>query len=282
MKFSDIKAAVFDMDGVLWRGDNPLPGLIELFQWLDEAEISYALATNNASKSLADYERKLAAIGLEHIPSERVLTSAIATAMMMQERYGPGTSIYVFGEAGLRITLADAGYDVDGDDPEVVVVGLNRDLTYDTLKQATLHLRNGAEFIGTNPDTTFPAPGGQIVPGAGSMIAALEAASGRKATIIGKPELPMFQMALKVVDQPAESTLMVGDRLNTDIVGGQAAGMHTALLFTGITQPDDLTNPQNDCWPDVAFDGLPELLQAWAGHDWYKAKMKERRLARNS
>ena len=278
MKFAEIKAAVFDMDGVLWRGDNPLPGLIELFQWLDEAEIPYALATNNASKSLADYERKLAALGLGHIPSERVLTSAIATATLMQERFGPGTSVYVFGEQGLKDTLADAGYDVDGDEPEVVVAGLNRDVTYEMLKQATLHIRNGAEFIGTNPDTTFPAPEGQV-PGAGSMIAALEAASGRRATIIGKPELPMFQMALKVVDQPSDATLMVGDRLNTDIAGGQAAGMKTALLFTGVTHPDDLTNPQNDCWPDVAFDGLPELLQAWAGHDWYKAKMKERRLA---
>jgi 4-nitrophenyl phosphatase len=279
MKFSAIKAAVFDMDGVLWRGDEPLPGLLDTFQWLRESGIPYVLATNNSTKTQADYVQKLAHFGVPDVPPERIITSGVATVLMMKGRYPAGTAVYVFGMSGLRQTLAEAGYDVDGLDgepPQAVVVGMNRDLTYDTLAQAALHIRNGAEFIGTNPDKTFPTPQG-LVPGAGSMIAALEAATGKQATIVGKPGLPMFEMALKRIGQPAEQTLMVGDRLTTDILGGQRAGMKTALLFSGVTSPDELAAPENDCWPDVAFEGLPELLQAWAGHDWYQQRLKERR-----
>jgi len=177
----------------------------------------------------------------------------------------------------MREILDDAGFDISGDSPpEVVVAGIKFDLSYDDLKQAALHIRDGAAFVGTNPDKTFPSPEGQV-PGAGSLIAALEAATDQSATIIGKPAEPMFKNALELLGTEAANTLMVGDRLNTDILGGQQAGMKTALVFTGVTSSDALSQADNDLWPDVAYEGLPELIKAWAGFEWYNAKQKAKR-----
>jgi len=279
MKFSKISAAVMDMDGVLWRGDQALDGMVELFEWLRESNIPFALATNNSSKTQADYVAKLARMGVEDMPEERIITSAVATAAYLRERYPAGTRMLVVGGNGIRQALDDSGFDVDDEssDPiEVVVAGIDFGMTYETIKRATLAVRAGATLIGTNPDTTFPSPEG-LVPGAGSVIGMIEIASDQQATIIGKPHRPMFDIALQVVGQPAESTLMIGDRLNTDIEGGQAVGMQTALLFTGVTQPQALIDPDNAISPDVAYEGLPELLKAWAGDKWYLDKLKIKR-----
>ncbi len=274
MKFSNIQGIVLDMDGVLWRGNNPLPGLPELFDWLDESATPYALATNNSGKTPDDYVQKLAGMGVYDVPTERIVTSGTATAAYLQTRYPAGTRVYVFGMDGLRQILDAAGFDVYGDEPpQAVIVGVNFDLNYDTLTQAALYIRNGADFIGTNPDKTFPSPLG-LVPGAGSLIAALQAATDATPIIIGKPAAPMFYTALNITRTSAESTLMIGDRLNTDIIGGRDVGMQTALLFTGVTTPEDLTQPDNSIWPDVAYEGLPELLKAWAGDKWYLDKQK--------
>lgn len=279
MKFSAVDAVVLDMDGVLWRGNDPLPGMQEVFQWFDEQAIPFALATNNSGKTPADYIQKLRRMGVQGVPESAIVTSGMATAMYLQKRYPAGTRVHVFGMDGLRRIMDAAGFDTadaDGQTPNVVVAGINFDLTYERLKKAALYVRDGATFIGTNDDSTFPSPEG-LVPGAGSMIAALETATGQQATIIGKPGLPMFEAALEIVRTAPERTLMVGDRLNTDIQGAQQAGMKTALVLTGITSPDELSSAENDIWPDVAFEGLPELLRAWAGFEWYNEKMKARR-----
>ena len=278
MKFTEIAAVVMDMDGVLWRGDEALPGLVEWFEWLREGDFPYALATNNSSKTQADYVNKLARMGVADVPEERIITSSVATAAYLGGRYPAGTRVFVLGMNGLRVALDGAGFDLaeDADEPpQLVVAGVDFDLTYARLRQAALYIRNGAEFYGTNPDRTFPTPEGQV-PGAGSILAALQAATDREPVIIGKPEQPMLEAALELLDQPASKVLMIGDRLNTDIAGGQRAGMRTALVFSGVTTPELLT-ASKDVWPDVAYEGLPDIISAWAGHDWYREKVKARR-----
>ena len=281
MKFSEITGVVMDMDGVLWRGDTPLPGLDVLFQWLTESETPFVLATNNSSRTQADYVVKLTKLGIANVPERNIVTSATATAAYIKSHYPADTRIHVFGMVGLRRILNSAGltlvdYDGQIDPPDIVVAGIDFELTYDALKWTALAIRAGAEYIGTNPDKTFPSMEG-LVPGAGSMLAALEAATDQQPTVIGKPGMPMFETALDVLGTSAENTLMIGDRLGTDILGGKNAGMQTALLFTGVTTPDDLTQDADTVWPDVAYEGLPELVRAWAGDDWYMAAMKAKR-----
>lgn len=279
MKFTDIKGIILDMDGVLWRGNELLPGMHELFQWIREHQLSYALATNNSSRTPDDYVVKLQQAGVDGISAERVVTSGTATAAYLQTKYPAGTRVHVFGMPGLHRIIENAGFDVYSDkQPEVVVVGIKFDMTYDQLSQTCLYIRAGAEFVGTNPDTTFPTPQG-LTPGVGTMIAAVRTATDVEPTIIGKPGKHMFNTALAITQTAPEETLMVGDRLDTDILGGQHAGMKAALLLTGVTSADELSNPNNEIWPDVAFDGLPELLKTWAGDRWYREKERDNRRA---
>ncbi len=268
MKFSRLGGVVLDMDGVLWRGSQPLLAMDILFEWLYESEMPFVLATNNSSRTRSDYVQKLADFGVQ-VTQERIVTSATATAAYLQTEYPAGARIHVVGMHGLRTILDEAGFDIrddEGQPPELVVAGMDFELTYNKLSVASTHLFNGARFIGTNPDLTFPTPDG-LVPGTGSILAALEAATGQKPFVIGKPHAPMFEMAMQILGTSPQETLMVGDRLNTDIEGGKAVGMPTALLLTGVTTQEQLT--QSSIWPDVAYEGLPELLKAWAGDAWY-------------
>ena len=277
MKYSTIQAVVMDMDGVLWRGDKPMNGLQEMFIWLHEQDIPYMLATNNSGKTPAEYVAKLASMDVKGVTESRILTSGIATATYLQSRYAPGTRMFVVGGNGIRTALDDSGFDISGesDDPiEVVVVGIDLDLNYERMKQATIAILAGAEFIGTNPDVTFPTPDG-LAPGAGSVIAMLESATEQKATIIGKPYPAMFETALATMNVSAENALMIGDRINTDITGAQGVGMQTALVFTGVTTPEALTT--SDIWSDVAYEDLSEVVKAWAGHDRYREQIKAKR-----
>lgn len=277
MKFSSIAAVITDMDGVLWRGDEPLPGIVELFDWFKESGTPFALATNNSSKTPADYAAKLARMGVQDIPESSIVTSATATAAYMRAHYPSGARLHVVGMSSLRTALEDAGFELYDDTAEpvqAVVSGVDFELTYDKLRRAAFHIRAGADFVGTNPDKTFPTPDG-LTPGAGSILAALATATDRQPLIIGKPGRPMFDAALALLQTPADQTLMIGDRLDTDIDGARDAGLRTALVFTGITQPDDLT--QGDSWPDAAYEDLPALLKAWAGEGWYRERVKARR-----
>ncbi len=274
MKFSTIAGVVLDMDGVLWRGEQPLPGMQALFQWLDESGLPFVLATNNSSKTQADYIAKLARMDVYSVVERNIVTSGTATAAYMQTRYMPGTEVLVVGMSGLKQILMDAGFDVVDQNPKVVVGGVDFNLSYDRLRDACLAIRAGADFIGTNPDLTFPTPEG-LVPGAGSILAAMQAATDVEPIVIGKPANPMFQTALDIMGTPPSNTLMIGDRLNTDIIGAQAVGMQTALVFTGVSTPEDLE--KEGVWPDVAYEGLPELLKAWAGFEWYNEKQRAKR-----
>ena len=261
MDLGDIRAVVSDMDGVLWRGDTPLPGLVPFFALLRDRELPWVLATNNSSKSRQDYVRKLAAMGVPEVPARNIVTSGTATAAWLRRRYAPGTRVHVFGGDGLRQELRNAGFCVANGGVAAVVAGLNRDFGYEDLQLASDLIRDGACFVGTNPDTTFPAANG-VAPGAGSLLAALAAASGVEPTIIGKPHPPMFEAALELLGTDAPRTLMIGDRLNTDILGAARVGMRTALVMTGIASRDDLG--EGVPGPDFICDSLPALTAALA------------------
>jgi len=276
MKYNKIRAAVFDMDGVLWEGNRALDGLTDMFDWLHGQGIPYILATNNSSKTPADYVTKLAGMDVHGVDESRIVTSSIATAAYLAKRYPAGTKVHVLGMNGLRHALQEVGFDVDDEalEVEVVVSGIDFELTYEKLKQAALRLHSDAAFICTNPDKTFPSTEG-IIPGAGSLLAALETASGRQATVIGKPHAPMYQIALERLGTAPAETLMVGDRLDTDIDGALAMGMPTALLFSGVTTPEMLiTSPIQ---PDVAYEDMPSLVRAWAGDAWWVEQRKRKR-----
>lgn len=258
MDFSRIRAVISDMDGVLWRGDEPLPGLSAFFEVLRARGLPYMLATNNSSRTQADYVRKLAKMGISGVPESAVITSGNASAAYMRARYPQGTRVHVFGEAGLREIMTAAGFTVADTDVRVVVAGAKWTLTYDDLKIASRLIAAGADFIGTNPDATYPLPDG-LAPGAGSLIAALQTASGRAPVIIGKPHPPMFEAALAALGTAPGETLMIGDRLNTDIAGAAQCGLCSALVLTGVSETDDLNGSVR---PDAVFDGLPALVEA--------------------
>ncbi len=241
-----LRGLVIDMDGVLWHGDTPLPGLGELFGTLERLHLPFVLATNNATKTVGQYVQKLARFGVQVAP-EQVLTSPSATAGFLQERYPAGSSVYVVGEIGLRETLADAGFRVVGPDDvrtgetaSVVVGGLvTGSLTYDLLATASLLVRGGAAFVATNFDATYPSERGEV-PGAGAMLSPIVTATGVQPTVIGKPYPAMFEGALRRLGTAAAETLMIGDRLETDIDGAMTVGLRTALVLTGISRREDI------------------------------------------
>lgn len=276
MKYTKIRAAVFDMDGVLWEGSRALDGLTDIFDWLHGQRIPYILATNNSSTTPADYVAKLTRLGVNGVDESHIVTSSNATAAYLAKRYPAGTKVHVLGMNGIRRALEDVGFDVDdhASQVDIVVCGIDFELTYEKLKQATLRLQSEAAFYATNPDKTFPSTEG-VIPGAGSLLAALETASGRTATVIGKPYAPMYEIALNRLGTAPSETLMVGDRIDTDIAGAQALGMPTVLLFTGVTTPEMLIT--SAIQPDVAYEDMPSLVRAWAGDAWWVEQRKRKR-----
>lgn len=250
------------MDGVLWTGSLPMPGLVGFFGVLEQLDIGYVLATNNASGTSGSYSDKLSAFGLQ-IAAERILTSAEATAQYLSERYELGTSVYIVGAAGLHEAMEAQGFHVilpaevsDGATAELVVAGFNRNVTYAELAMGSLLVHQGAAFYGTNPDVTYPSELGPL-PGAGALISVISTATGRQPTVIGKPGPIIFQQALKQLDSSAENTAMVGDRLSTDIAGGVAAGLHTILLLSGVTVREDVSS--SPVKPEFIFEDIADL-----------------------
>ena len=257
----DLRAAILDMDGVLYRGETPLPGASDLIAWLRQEGLPFLLLTNNSTLDPAAYECKLAQMGID-VPAGQIITSAVATADFLVHSLPSGAHVYVVGEDGLRACVAARGFVLSERDPQAVVVGLDRQLTYAKLRIAGLAIRAGAAFIATNPDRTLPTEAGEV-PGAGAIVAALEAATDVAPTIIGKPEPPMMEMALARLGQPASRTVAIGDRVETDIAGGQRLGLPTILLLSGVTRvPPPAESVTQPTW---VFAGAPELLAAWRG-----------------
>ena len=255
-----VRAVILDMDGVLWRGNRPLAGLRELFDTFERRSLPAVIATNNATIEPASLVARLKEAGVV-LPPEKIVTSAEAAAAHVARSFPARVRVHVVGEEPLRTALAKAGCRIvnGADRPEVVVVGMDRRLDWEKLTQATLAIRAGAAFIGTNPDLTFPSERG-IGPGNGAILAALQAATGAMPTIVGKPEPHLFLEAARRLAVEASGCLVVGDRLETDILGGLRAGMPTALLLTGVTSREALQS--SEIRPDVVLEDLPGL-SAW-------------------
>jgi 4-nitrophenyl phosphatase len=260
VNYDDIQGVIADMDGVLWRGDEPLPGMDAFFALLHEADIPFMLATNNSSKTRTDYIHKLAKMGVTTVAESNIITSGTATIDFLLREYPIGADVQVLGGAGLHQMMQEAGFPLVEQGAEVVVVGLDFDVTYDKIKRAVLDIRAGARFIATNPDPTFPSPEGQI-PGNGALVAAVQTGAGTPPEFMGKPHAPMFETALAAMGTDPAHTLMIGDRLNTDIQGAAALGMPTALLLSGVTTQDDLIT--SDIQPTIAYEGVGDVVKAW-------------------
>lgn len=253
------------MDGVLWIGETPMPGLVELFERMREREIGMMLATNNASKTAVQYTDKLAKFGVIVGP-ETILTSALATAEYLSRRFEPGTTAYVAGGFGLHQAIQDKGYTLltidevyAGATAAFIAVGFHPEITYRELAAGALLVQRGAEFIGSNPDTTYPSEVG-LLPGAGSLIAVISTATGIEPTIIGKPGPIIYEEAVRRLGGTLANTAMVGDRLDTDISGAAAVGLNTILVMSGIAQPNDVANSHFK--PDYILANIEELT-AW-------------------
>ncbi len=259
---TQIEALAIDMDGVVWRGNTPLPGFEKFFNFLHRQQLPYILLSNNSTKTPEQYQQKLAGMGAT-VNTERIMTSSLATAAYMAKTFAPGSKIYLVGQDGLQQALLNAGFELmqDASQPvEAVVAGLDFSLTYDKLKYATLLIRSGAKFIGSNGDLTLAVEGG-FWPGAGAVLAPIEAATGVKPTIVGKPERLMFDIAVDKLGRRRERTAMLGDRLNTDILGGQQAVLKTLMVTTGIDSVAAIA--QQNIHPDAVFSGIDELIDVW-------------------
>lgn len=243
---------VLDIDGVVTLGEEPIAGAAAAVEAIRAAGTGLVFVTNNASRTVSEVVDLLARIGISASPDE-IVTSPIATALLLE----PGTRCLVIGMRGLREALDERGC-VEVREPaeaEAVVVGINRDLTWDDLRRATLALRGGARFLATNGDRTFPMPDG-LGPGNGAIVAALEVASDRRAEFAGKPAAPMYQTAAARL--PEGLLLMVGDRLDTDLSGAAALGWDTALVLTGVATAEDARAV--DPPPTFVADSLAALL----------------------
>ena len=257
----DIRAFIIDMDGVLWEGDRPLPGLVEFFQTLRDRHIKFVLATNNASKTPEQYVTKLTGMGVT-VARDEILTSAQAAALYLRQQSANGARVFAIGEDGLRQALTEQGlaladlYDVDA---QFVVCGMDRGLSWDKLATATLNIRAGARFIGTNPDVTLPTERG-ITHGNGAVLAALQAATGVAPTIMGKPEAIMYQLAIERLGADLASTAAIGDRLETDILGAVRAGIRSVLVLSGVSSREQLTGL--DYQPTWVMQDIAEATRA--------------------
>jgi len=263
-----IKNLILDMDGVLWRGDTPMPGLVDFFDTLRAADIGFILATNNATKTAAMYTERLARFGVAVLP-QQILTSAEATASYLAGRFPSGSTIYVIGAKGLHDAVSAKGFrilsaaDVHAGakaaapiTAAAVVAGLSPDMTYHEIAMGVYLVNQGVPFIGTNPDTTFPSEIGSL-PGAGALLAMIIAATNVEPIIIGKPGPIIFQEAVKRLGGDPSTVAMVGDRLSTDIQGAEAAGLRAILVLSGIsTREEAETGPVR---PDYIFADITEL-----------------------
>lgn len=252
-----IMGMILDMDGVLWKGDQPLVDLPATFAKLAEMRLRVILATNNATRSSRDYLEILAGFGV-FLEAWQVINSGEAAALYLKERYPPNTHVYVVGEQGLADTLHEHGFEVKEQEARIVVAGLDRKFSYRKMRIAAHLIRNGCLFIGTNGDATLPTPSG-LVPGAGAILASIQTASGVSPFIMGKPEPAMIQIALQRLGTPPGKTLAVGDRLETDIAGAQAVGLLSALVLSGVSSLSEVK-----AWkpaPNYIADDLTELLK---------------------
>jgi len=227
------KSYILDMDGVLVSGRTMIPGADGFIKRLEKRSARYLVLTNNPIYTPGDLAHRLHTIGLD-ISAERIFTSARATARFLKRQRPNGTA-FVVGESGLTTAIHDAGYVITDTDPDYVVLGETLSYTMELITKAMRLVADGARFIATNPDATGPSEGG-ITPACGAMAALIEKATGVSPFFVGKPNPLMMRTALNYLDVHSEDTVMVGDRMDTDIIAGVESGMETILVLTGVTR----------------------------------------------
>ncbi|MBW1603152.1 HAD family hydrolase [Streptomyces sp. JJ66] len=244
-----------DMDGVLMHEGVPVPGADAFITKLRESGRPFLVLTNNSIYTARDLHARLIRIGLE-VPEENIWTSALATAKFLDDQH-PGGSAYVIGEAGLTTALHEVGYVLTDTDPDFVILGETRTYSFEAMTKAVRLINAGARFIATNPDETGPSTEGAL-PATGAVAALITAATGQKPYFIGKPNPLMMRTALNTIGAHSETSAMIGDRMDTDILAGLEAGMETFLVLTGLTAQADISRyPYR---PTHVRDSIAELV----------------------
>ena len=257
---SYIKALILDMDGVVWRGESPIGDLAATFRRIRERGLKFVFATNNSTKTSEQYAERLKGFGVDVEPWQ-VVTSSQGAAHAMAQKFPPGTKVFMIGEDGIQMALEEKGFEIlsveDAPLAQAVVMGIDRGITFDKACEATLLVRKGIPFYATNPDKTFPTPRGEI-PGAGAWSSIVTTATNVEPIIAGKPFPFMMDLSLEKLGTTKEETLVVGDRIETDIAAGQAVGCPTALVLSGVS-----TKEQAEKWTpkvDIVVDDLATLI----------------------
>lgn len=252
--FTAIKGFICDMDGVIYHGNQILPGVREFIQWLQEEHKEYLFLTNNSGYTRRELNQKLARMGLD-VPEEHFYTSALATAAFLKQQ-APGCSVFAIGEAGLLNALYDAGVTMNDVNPDYVVVGEGRAYSLDTLTKATNLVLNGAKLIGANSDVSGPIENG-IAPACGALVAPIEMATGKKAYFCGKPNPLMMRTGLRLLGCHSAEAVMIGDRMDTDVISGMESGMSTVLVLSGVSTRDTLDTYAYR--PSIVLNGVGDI-----------------------
>jgi NagD protein len=252
---ADIDCWLTDMDGVLVYENEAIPGAAELIrQWTDSGK-RFLVLTNNSIFTPRDLAARLRASGLS-VPEESLWTSALATAEFLRSQI-PGGSAFVIGEAGITTALHEAGYIMTDTRPDYVVVGETRNYSFEAITKAIRLINGGARFIATNPDATGPSAEG-VLPATGAVAALITKATGKEPYVVGKPNPMMFRSAMNRIGAHSENTAMIGDRMDTDVVAGIEAGLHTILVRTGIADQREIE--RYPFRPDEVLDSVADLL----------------------
>jgi len=262
LDLSTIRGLLIDIDGTLLRGRLPLPGMREIFTFCREHKIKTCITSNNSVTTTEQMQQRFARMGVE-LEENEIVTSSVATCHYLRRNFPQGGLAYVIGQQGIFTAVNKAGLEIvdNGHQPvDVVVVGGDYQLTYEKLKNACLHIRRGAMFIGTNPDVVYPAEEG-FLPETGTTLAALRAATGVEPMVIGKPEKYLFESALLQLQLPVGEIAMLGDRLDTDVLGAKRIGMAAILVETGID--NEASAQASETVPDLIVKDLPDLMERW-------------------
>ena len=254
--FNEKKGFLCDMDGVIYHGNMILPGVAEFIDWLYKENKKFLFLTNNSGYTPRELQQKLARMGLD-VSEDHFYTSALATASFLKDQ-APGCSVYAIGEAGLLNALYDAGITMNDVDPDYVVIGEGKSYSLDTLTKATNFVVNGAKLIGANSDLSGPIENG-IAPACRALVAPIEMASGKQAYFCGKPNPLMMRTGLRLLGCHSGEAVMVGDRMDTDVISGMESGMSTVLVLSGVSTPDTLNTYAYR--PSAVLDGVGDIVK---------------------
>lgn len=253
--FNKIKGFICDMDGVIYHGNKILPGVREFINWLQKENKQFLFLTNNSSATPRELQQKLLRMGLD-VPEDHFYTSALATATFLKDQ-APECSVYAIGEAGLLNALYDKGITMNDINPDYVVLGESKSYSLDTLTKATNLVLNGAKLIGANSDISGPTEKG-IDLGCGALVSPIEIATGKKAYFCGKPNPLMMRTGLKLLKCHSAEAVMIGDRMDTDVISGLESGMSTVLVLSGVSTKETIKTYAYQ--PTIILNGVGDIV----------------------